>query len=797
MARRRRFLWVFLTATGSLGMFLLGGLVAGYFYLSSQLPSIETLRDVRYQQPLRVLTADGALIGEFGDYRRRPLPYHEVPELMKAAFLAAEDERFFSHPGVDWQGIARAVLHLARHREIGPGGSTITMQTARNFFLSREQTYLRKINEILLSLKIERELTKDQILELYLNKIFLGQRAYGVGAASAIYYGRPPHELTVAETAMIAGLPKAPSLINPVRSPERALQRRAYVLRRMFETGAIDEATFREALAAPITAEIRRPTLRVDAPYVAEMARAHAVALFGEREAYTGGYRVYTTVEAEMQAAAAEAIVEHLLAYDRRHGYRGPLARHASLPDNDADRLALIAEHRRISSLQPALVVDVDDDAGVATVLLGDGMTGELRFADTSWARPLLPGGGLGPVPGRIGAVLAVGDVIHVHPSDAGHWLLGQVPESQSALVALSPADGRLLALVGGFDFANGQFNRAIQAMRQPGSAFKPFIFSAALESGFTTATIVNDAPVVFDDPALETVWRPENYSGRFYGPTRLREALAQSRNLVAIRVLRDIGVRETVTFLSRFGWSADRLPANLSLALGSGEVTPLELAAGYAVFANGGYRVDPWVVSHIENDRGETVFRWIPDRVCDAPCDPNDADGGSALPAERVLPADNAFLVDSMLQEVMRTGTGRRAQSLQRRDLAGKTGTTNELNDAWFAGYNADVVAAVWVGFDQPRSLGRGETGSSTALPVWIDFMAAALRDRPESTLPRPPGLVTARIDPGSGLLTDSANPDAMFETFREWQLPDREPSARSGAANGGRGPVDDRSLF
>jgi penicillin-binding protein 1A len=798
MARRRRFLLVLLTATVALGLFALGGLVAGYLYLSSQLPSVEALRDVRYQQPLRVFAEDERLIGEFGEYRRMPLPYHEVPSLMKAAFLAAEDERFFSHPGVDWQGLARAVLHLARHREIGPGGSTITMQTARNFFLTREQTYIRKVNEILLSFKIERELSKDQILELYLNKIYLGQRAYGVGAASLTYFGKHPNDLTVAETAMIAGLPKAPSLINPIRSPERALQRRGYVLRRMLETGAIDEPTFLEALAAPISTVTRRPQAMVDAPYVAEMARAQAVALLGETDAYTGGYRVYTTLDTRMQAAAGEAVVSHLIDYDRRQGYRGPLARHAALPADDDGRLGLLAAHRRVAGLRAALVTRVDDQIGMARLLLDDGGQVDLRLVDVGWARPVLPGGGLGPAPTRVGAVVAVGDVIRVRQMAEGIWALAQIPEVQGAFVALSPLDGRIVALVGGFDFAEGQFNRATQALRQPGSAFKPFIFSAALERGFTTASIVNDAPVVFDDPALETAWRPENYTGRFYGPTRLREALAQSRNLVAIRLLREIGVNDTVAFLERFGWSSARMPRDLSLALGTGEVTPLELAAGYAVFANGGYRVDPWLVARIENDRGETVFRWAPDRVCD-PCEAGQPDM-TAIPAARVLPADNAFLVDSMLQEVMRTGTGRRSQTLQRRDLAGKTGTTNELNDAWFAGYNAELVAAVWVGFDQPRSLGSGETGSQIALPIWIDFMASALRGRPEATLPRPPGLITARIDPRSGLLTSADNPEAVFETFRESQLPDREPAGRAATSPGGAtstGSSVERSLF
>ena len=800
-------LFLYLCATvaslGLLGVIAVAGL---YLYLSPQLPAADTLQDVRFQQPLRVYAASGELLGEFGEYRREPLGYEEIPERMRQAFIAAEDERFYSHPGVDWQGMARAVAYLVQHREIGPGGSTITMQTARNFFLGREQTYLRKLNEVFLAFNIERELSKEEILELYLNKIYLGQRAYGVGAASQIYYGRPPEELTIAETAMVAGLPKAPSTANPIRNPERALQRRAYVLRRMLETGVINQEEFAEASAAPITAHVRSARVTVDAPYVAELARAQAVEMFGET-AYTEGYRVHTTLRPDLQEAANHALRANLISYDERHGYRGPAARHdpAELSDDAARRDAL-APHPAIAGLRPALVLDVDDDAGEATLYMGGAGESQLAFEGARWARPWISQSAVGERPERMSDVLEPGHVIRVREHEEA-LRLAQLPEVEGSIISMVPRSGAVVALAGGFDFRHSQYNRATQAMRQPGSAFKPFIFSAALEQGYTPASMVNDAPVVFDDDALEAAWRPENYSGRFYGPTRLREGLAQSRNLVAIRVLRDVGIRYGVDFLDRFGLPAHRMPRDLSLALGSAAVTPMELTAGYAVFANGGYQVPPYLVSHIEDDRGNRVFEFVPALACED-CDElapvpepaavhaeGDGETGPRMsfrPAERTIPADNAYLMTSMMQDVINRGTGRAARSLGRGDLAGKTGTTNDLHDAWFAGYNSELVTTAWVGFDQARSLGRGETGSRTALPMWIEFMEHALRDLPESAPSRPSGIVTVRIDPGSGLVTSAENPQAMFETFRDGQVPDRDPDTlgeRSGRSAGGGG--------
>lgn len=818
-----------LLSLGLLGAMATAGL---YLYLAPQLPSVESLRDVRFQQPLRVYSADGELIAEFGEYRREPLRHDEIPERMKQAFIAAEDQRFHIHPGVDYQGIARAVLYLVKHREIGPGGSTITMQVARNFFLSREQTYLRKLNEILLAFKIEQELSKEQILELYLNKIYLGQGSYGVGAAAKIYYGRHPNDLTLAETATIAGLPKSPSTANPVANPERSLQRRAYVLRRMFEIGYISAEELAEASTQTITATIKqrdRPGL--DAPFIAEMARAQIVERFGE-SAYTDGYRVYTTVDSRLQRQANRALRNNLIAYDERHGYRGPESRHdLDLQIEESDWDAILAGARHTAILDSALVIDVDQDAEQARVYLGAGEYGFLTLEDMKWARRWVTQARVGDPVDSVSDVVQRGDLVRVRTVGDG-LRLAQIPQIEGALVGLSPDKGSVVALAGGFDFQLNQFNRAVQALRQPGSAFKPFIYSAALERGFTPASVVNDAPVVFEDDALETVWRPENYSGRFYGPTRLRKALVHSRNLVSIRVLRDIGTRYAVNYLQRFGFPRARLPADLSLALGSASVTPLELATGYAVFANGGYLVEPYVVSRIEDGRGEVIFRSVPTLACDE-CDDmarnaglmeepeaeiepeievgaeGESGDGESLdtelvqyfrPAERTVSAENAYLITSMLQDVISSGTGRAARALGRDDLAGKTGTTNQLHDSWFAGYNSHLVATAWIGFDEARSMGPGETGSSAALPIWADFMREALRDVPDESLSRPAGLITARIDPDSGLLTSADNPRAIFEMFDEDEVPARERESNGtspGAGSRGRVEGSEQPLF
>lgn len=808
----------YLLSLGLAGAFL-GVAVAGvgYLVLAPKLPSVDALRDVELQVPLKVYAADGSLLAEFGEKRRTPLTYEEVPQAMVDAFIAAEDQRFYEHPGVDYQGLIRAIWYLVRTGEKGPGGSTITMQVARNFFLSREQTYLRKANEILLALKIERELTKQDILELYVNKIYLGHRAYGVGAAAKVYFGKPVQELTLPQIAMIAGLPKAPSALNPITNPDRARQRRGYVLGRMLDQGFIDETAYAEAMKAPVETADTGEQASSLAPYVAEMVRQDMVERFGESDAYTAGYEVYTTLDVRRQRAARRALRDALHAYDERHGYRGPVDTLDLKEGLDLEQAReRLAGYESVADLRNALVLEVEPErarllvAGVDTPV-------ELGMDALKWAKPFQTRERIGAAPDKVSDVLEVGHVVRLRKVGEDGFRLAQVPEVAGALVSIDPHDGSLLALVGGYDFYQSSFNRVTQAKRQPGSAFKPFIYSAALAKGYTPATLVNDAPVVFRDEALESTWRPENYSGQFFGPTRLRKALYHSRNLVSIRVLRDIGIPHTVDHAAKFGFEPGQLPKNLSLALGSASVTPLELARGYAVFANGGFRIQPHFIRRIVDGAGDVVFRTRAPLACD-PCEPEgdgdavveevargnpadseqgDAENGKQTPvsAPRAITPQNNYLMNSMMRDVIKRGTGRRAQSLGRGDLAGKTGTTNDQRDAWFSGFNHAVVATAWVGFDQVQPLGRGETGARAALPMWIDYMRVALDGVPERSLEQPPGLVTVRVDAESGLLTSADNPNAIFETFREDNLPEAGPSLSAGASgesateNGGQG--------
>ncbi len=788
-------------------LFLIGalGAIGTYAYLAPKLPSVDMLKDVQLQVPLRVFTRDGRLLAEFGEMKRTPLHYKQFPPQLIHAVLAAEDDRFFEHPGVDYQGIVRAAVHLAATGVRSQGGSTITMQVARNFFLTREKTFLRKINEIMLALKIDHELTKEEILELYLNKIYLGNRAYGVAAAAQVYYGKDLADLSLAQLAMIAGLPKAPSRYNPLADAHRALLRRDYVLGRMRELGFINDAQYAAARSSGVTASYHGQDREVEAPYVAEMARAQAVNRFGE-DAYTAGYNVYTTITAPLQTAANRSLRDALIAYDQRHGYRGPEA-HADFLDLDADATgpAGLESFPTIGGLVPARVLQVDDDAAAVYAYTAEGRVAYIAFDHMDWARPALPDGGFGPRPSKPSDVVQAGDVIRVRAASDGCSELVEVPEVSGALVSLRPQDGAILALVGGFDFYQSKFNRAVQAQRQPGSNFKPFVYAAALDKGFTPATIINDAPVVFDDPGLEDTWRPENYSGRFFGPTRLRQALIHSRNLVSIRLLRSIGVGYAIHYVSRFGFPTDHLPRNLSLALGSGAITPLQLVSGYAVFANGGYRVQSHFIDRIENSDGEVVYRPNPPQACPdceeasgdgegkpvkvaapEPTPPAVPDDGSAaaapppiVPAKRVLSPQTTYLMTSILRDVIRHGTGRGVLRLGRSDLAGKTGTTNDQRDAWFSGFNADIVTTAWVGFDTPRPLGTHETGARAALPMWREYMGAALEGVPETPLKQPRGLVTVRIDAETGRLASADDPHAMFETFRADQVPKPAPGA------------------
>ncbi len=790
-----------LISLATLAMLGVIGAGVGYVALAPSLPAVESLRNVEYEVPLRVFAADGSLIAEFGERRREPVSFDEVPPQLIEAYIAAEDKRFYDHPGVDYQGIARAVWYIVRTGEKGPGGSTITMQVARNFFLSREQTYLRKAREILLALKIERELSKEQILELYVNEIYLGRRAYGVGAASQTYYGRELEDLSLAEYAMLAGLPKAPSSSNPITNPEGALVRRDYVLRRMHEQGFITAAERKEAEAAPITAgRYVSSEPEVEAPWVAEMVRRDVIEQFGEDAAYVSGLKVHTTIEPERQAAANAAVRKSLHEYDERHGWRGveTTLEIAERPDLAALREQL-DELPSFGELDTAVVLEVAADE-VRLLSLGRDEPWRLPFEAMAWAREYVGPNSLGPAPEEPADVLARGDVVRIRGTADGPRL-AQEPAVQGALASVDPESGRIVALTGGYDFGRSKFNRAISAERQPGSSFKPFIYSAALANGFTPATLVNDAPVVFEDDALESTWRPQNYSGRFFGPTRLREALIHSRNLVSIRVLREVGIYRTIEHLARFGFDPATLPRNLSLALGSASVTPLEMARGLSVFANGGFLVTPWYIDRIVDGGGSVLFSAVPQVACEEDCEPDELhepgartadvddgpvtsavmDGPEATAAPRVLPAGNAYMITSMMRDVVNEGTGRRALQLGRSDLAGKTGTTNDQRDAWFTGFNPALATAVWIGFDDLAPLGVRETGATAALPMWMEYMGPALQGVPERRLDQPDGLVTVRIDRQSGLVTDAGNPQAIFETFREGDLPRREIAGRA----------------
>ena len=781
--------------------------LGAYYYVKPSMPAVETLRDVRLQVPLRVYTRDGRLLAEYGEQRRIPLNWEDIPDQLVHAFLAAEDDRFFEHPGVDYQGLLRATASIVMTGERRQGGGTITMQLARNFFLTREKTISRKTREIFLALRIEHELNKQEILTLYLNKIFLGQRAFGVGAAAEVYFGKSVYELNLAETATIAGLPKAPSLDNPVRSAERAKQRRAYVLRRMIETGYIEPSEYETAMAAPMVSNLHLATIEAHAPYVGEMVRREMLSLYGA-EAYTAGLTVVTTIDSRLQSAAVGALRAGLLEYDRRHGYRGPVDQ-VALPtavagdevvtDTDAEMTELLSGYGSVAGLYVGVVVNADETA--AEVFAPElGRIG-LDLESVSWARPYVDDNTRGPTPKTVSEVVSPGDVIVVWRSagEDGGWRLGQVPAVQGAFVALDPTDGAITALSGGFDFRASKFNRVTQARRQPGSSFKPFIYSAALENGFTTASVVNDAPVVFDDANLEDTWRPENYSRKFYGPTRLREALIRSRNLVSIRVLRGMGVSSAIEHIEKFGIPGDIMPRNLSLALGSVNMTPLAVADAYATIANGGYNVEAYVTDRVFDAVGQILLQADPLIACGA-CEDEAAKyareaeeraaasrGGVPVDsaAEPIAPEQidyapaaisrqNAWLVADMMRDVVRRGTGRRAMQLGRKDLSGKTGTTNDRRDAWFSGFNADIVATAWVGFDQERPLGAREEGSRTALPMWIEFMREALAGIPDHILSKPPGLVTVRISPETGTLASSGEYGAIFETFRVGHVPE-----------------------
>lgn len=697
------------------------------------LPSLEALTDYRPKVPLRVYTEDGYLLGEFGEERRAVVKINEVPVTLKQAILAAEDERFYQHGGVDTLGVLRAALANVSAGGAKEGASTITMQVARNFFLSGEKTLKRKLSEALLAIKIEHNLSKDQILELYINQIYLGQRAYGFAAAAQVYYGKPLEKLTVADIAMLAGLPKAPSRYNPLVNPKRAEARQHYVLRRMRELKYIDNAQFKQALAQPSRVRQTRQVRELMADYVAEIVRQAMYDRYQD-DIYKSGMKVYTTIRKSNQEAANDAVMRGVLDYDKRHGYRGPEAfikiENANITQEDVLE-DVLSEYEPVHGLIPAVILEASPklikawrkDGGI-TELLGDQLArGQKMLGEKDQAKNKL----------KRGAVVRLIEI-------DGKWQLSQLPQVEAALVGIDPSNGAVRALVGGFDFTRNKFNHVTQAWRQPGSSFKPFVYSASLEKGFTAASVIEDEPLVLsaDETGSGQAWEPHNFDGKFEGGMRMRTALTKSKNMVSIRILQGIGVDYAQDYITRFGFAAKDHPPYLAMALGAGSVTPWQMASAYSVFANGGFRVTPYLMSKIVDSNGKVIELAKP------------AVAGSSAP--RAIDPRNAFIMTTMMQDVARIGTAAKARELGRYDLAGKTGTTNNQMDAWFAGYNPNQVAVAWMGFDQPRGLGGQETGGHAALPMWINYMSQALKGIPDKPYAAPEGIVSIKINPMTG---------------------------------------------
>jgi penicillin-binding protein 1A len=813
-----------LLATGlAAAMTISAVLIGGFYYVEPSLPHAEELRNVRFQIPLRVYTRDGRLIQQFGSQRRTPVEYEQIPDVLINALIAAEDDRFFEHPGLDFLVTVRqAFYYLAAGGERVAGGSTITQQVAREYFLSRDVSLVRKFKEWILALRIEREFSKEEILELFFNTFFFGQHSYGVAAAAQTYFGKELAELSLSDAAILAGIPQGPSIMNPIYSVDNAKMRRAYVLRRMRELSYISQREHDEALEVPVRAERHGLKMELDAPYVAEMVRADMVRRFGDA-AYTAGFKVTTTLDSRLQVAADKALRDTVVAYDRRHGYRGPVARlelpedlavqdDADLGDIDVERLhELLADYPRLVGLETGIVLRSGDDE--ALVFLPSLGLKTIGLETVAWAAPYVNDDAVGRRPQTVAEALSPGDIVRFTETEDAGLRLAQLPDVQGGFVALDPVDGAIVALSGGFDFYLNSFNRATQARRQPGSAFKPFVYSAALENGFTTARIVDDAPVTINDPVLESVWRPENYTNRFYGQIRFREALVLSLNAATVRIILEAGVPQTVNHLRRFGFDEAALPRNAALALGAGNMSALALTAGYAVFANGGFRVTPYFIDRIEDASGDLLYQAKPALAC-AECEEPTNDRFKERPAliedltelylplrlaPRAISAQNAYLTADMLQSVVRPpGTGVAARrELGRDDIGGKTGTTNDNRDAWFAGFNSDIVAAAWIGFDQDRPLGSREQGGVTAIPMWTAFMREALDGVPERPLKEPPGIVEVRINPRNGLVASSATTNSVFEKFRIGHVPERElepvfssPGSPSSPAESARPP-------
>lgn len=817
-----------------------GTIFGFYVYVKPELPDVATLKDVELQTPMQVYSADGKLISQFGEKRRIPVTYEDIPQDLIDALIATEDSRFYDHPGIDPIGITRAAVVVAMSGSAKQGASTITQQLARNFFLSNEKKIMRKIKEIFIAIHIEQLLTKQEIMELYVNKIFLGYRSYGFGAAARVYFGKDLKDLTLSEIATLAGMPKAPSTMNPIYSVERATNRRNVVLKRMLDESYITRSEYEQARNEPIIARYHGAEIELDAPYIAEMARAWAVEKYGEG-AYESGIKVYTTVDSRLQHAAEEAALNNLLAYDERHGYRGAIATlwKAGTPPWDAEK---IAEHLKKQPtygwLNPAVVISVKGKT--AQVAMQNGETVTLPWNGLKWARRYKTDNRQGPAPKQAADILAAGEQVWVRKVDE-EWHLSQVPDANTAMVAISPDNGAIKALVGGFNFVHSKFNRATQSVRQVGSAIKPFIYSAALDQGMTLATLINDAPINKWDSSQGTAWRPKNSPPTYIGPTRVRIGLATSKNVMAVRVLRKVGLDETIDFLTRFGFKHDDLPRSETLALGAGSLTPMEVAQGFSVFANGGYYLKPYYINKVEDPFGEVLFTAKPQSICHENCDSvvskRNSDNlmeeenlleqtasmeNEPAYAPQVISEQNAFLVREMLeaniwgggdwaQGTGWNGTGWRAQKpLNRRDIGGKTGTTNDSKDAWYSGFAPGLVATVWVGFDDhSRTLGRtsnnanldntqvsgAEAGAKTAQPAWIDFMVDALVDVPEQRKVIPSDIVKVRIDRNTGLLTRSNDSSSMFEYFEKGTEPTEYVS--SAATNGNIYESEGEELF
>lgn len=776
-----------------------------YLYLAPQLPDVETLKAVKFETPLQVLSRDGRLVAEFGEKHTTPLTYEQIPPLFIKSILAAEDDRFFEHEGINAKGLARAFVDILRTGSIQSGGSTITMQVAKNYFLSQERTFSRKFTEILLAKRIEDTLTKQEILTLYVNKIFLGHRAYGIGAAAQVYYGKRINELSLPEMAMIAGLPKAPSAFNPVNNPRRALIRRDWILDRMLKLGYISQADHDQAIATPVALNFRATFAEVNGPYLAEMVRDALVQQFGE-DVYTSGWKVYTTVDSGRQNAASQAVIEGLLAYDRRHGWRHPEQKKA------------LASLYTVGGLDPARVTAVKDRTIEAQ--LKNGRPLAIAWDQMKWARPYKNVNRIGPEPKQAADIVQVGDTIRVRQDKDGRWELAQVPAVQGQLIALDADSGAIEAIVGGFDYTQSKFNRTLQGWRQAGSTMKPFLYSSALERGYLPSSLVNDSPLSFGEG--DSLWQPGNSDGEFLGPITLRRALYMSRNMVSIRLLQAVGVDNARSYIARFGFPAGKLPRNLTLALGTAEVLPIQMASAYAGLANGGFRVTPWFIDKVVDKGGKVLFQANPRRVC-RPCEAPPApeataagdvaasepaaaeitgEGGTVTVTEpppppqpfvpdypvapRIMSARTAFQIQSILHDVILRGTGRAALSIGRSDLSGKTGTTNDAKDAWFAGFGGKLVAVAWLGFDQPQTLGKVEFGGYAAVPIWNSFMGPALRGTPEYHPPAPTGLTGVRLNLDSGLRTGEDDPRGYTEWIQNEkldQLPEPAPAAGEGA--------------